>query len=236
MPSGKHAERQVDSLVANDRVLADLDPQRVEEDHRVHRLERPRLPGGDLGHDGVGHRADELGRDLHRIALEQEALDLAHRHAARIHGDDLVVEAREAALVLGDQDRLEAALAVARHLDAHRTSVGQHSLGAGAVAVVARILGLGRARRVAQVVAELGAQRALDQRLLERQRRGVDRLGAHRAGHELVNELLRDRRQRRHGGLDGLGLARHTCSLSSCYASHTKYLTGSDALVVTANN
>jgi hypothetical protein len=37
------------------------------------------------------------------------AADLAHAHAARIHGDDLVVEVREAALVFGDQLRVEAA-------------------------------------------------------------------------------------------------------------------------------
>ena len=37
---GQHAQRQVDGLVAHDRVLADLDPQSVEEDHRVHRLQR----------------------------------------------------------------------------------------------------------------------------------------------------------------------------------------------------
>ena len=66
--------------------------------------------------------------------------------------------------MLGDQHRLEATLAIARHLDAHGTFVGQHRLGAGAVAMVARVLGLGRAGRVAQVVPELGAERALDQR------------------------------------------------------------------------
>jgi len=45
---GEHAKRQIDGPIAHDRVLADLDAQRVEEDHRVHRLERPRLPSADL--------------------------------------------------------------------------------------------------------------------------------------------------------------------------------------------
>lgn len=42
----------------HDRVLADLDSQRVEEDHRVHRLERSGLPGADVGHDAVGDATD----------------------------------------------------------------------------------------------------------------------------------------------------------------------------------
>jgi hypothetical protein len=42
------------------------------------------------------------------------ALDLAHRHAAGIEAHDLVVEAIELGLALGDQLRLEAAGAVAR--------------------------------------------------------------------------------------------------------------------------
>jgi DNA-binding CsgD family transcriptional regulator len=43
---------------------------------------------------------------------------------------------------------------------------------------------------IAQVMAELGAQGALDQRLLERHRGRIDRLAAHRAADELVNEFL----------------------------------------------
>lgn len=35
--------------------------------------------------------------------IGQEALDLAHGHAAGVHGNDLVVEAGEAARVLRDQ-------------------------------------------------------------------------------------------------------------------------------------
>jgi hypothetical protein len=149
---GQHAQGQVDRLVAHHRLFADLHAQRVEEDHRVHRLQRARLPGPDLGHHRVGDRADELRADLGAVLLGEETLDLAHRHAARVHGHDLVVEAGEAALVLGDQDRLERALPVARHLDTQRPILGQHGLAAGAVAMVARVIGLGRTRRVAQMV------------------------------------------------------------------------------------
>jgi len=55
---GQHTEREIDGLVAHDGILADLDPQRVEEHHRVHRLERAALPGAHLGHHRVGDRTD----------------------------------------------------------------------------------------------------------------------------------------------------------------------------------
>jgi len=42
-----------------------------------------------------------LRRHLGGVLLGQKGLDLAHRHAARVHGDDLVVKAGEAPLVLG---------------------------------------------------------------------------------------------------------------------------------------
>ena len=56
------------------------------------------------------------------------ALDLAHRHAAGVEARDLVVEAVEAGLALGDQLRLEAAGAVARHRDLDLAVLGQHRL------------------------------------------------------------------------------------------------------------
>src|SRR3954452_17151297 len=41
---GTHAERDMDSLVAYQSFVADLDSQRVEKDQRVDRFQRPRLP------------------------------------------------------------------------------------------------------------------------------------------------------------------------------------------------
>jgi hypothetical protein len=94
---------------------------------------------------------------------------------------NLVVEAGEAAFVLGDQKWLEAALAIARHLDSQRAVLGLHGLGRRAVAVVGRLGGLARSRRVAQVVRRLAAQRALNDGLLQRHLRHVDLLGRHLA-------------------------------------------------------
>ena len=189
---GADAERDVDGLVAHRALVADLDPQRVEEDQRVERLERPVLPLGDLVEHGVGHRADQVGRDLDAVELAQVALDLAGAHAAGVHGDDLVVEAGEAALVLGDELRVEGRQPVARDLQLELAGAGQHRLRAVAVAAV------GPAVRLAalEVVVEFGVQRPLGERLLQPvQQAPVGQGGPGiRSAQELVQQLIRDRR------------------------------------------
>ena len=77
-------ERQgeVDGLVLDHALVADLHPQSVEENHWVDRVERPVPPLAHLVEDGVSDPAEEVGRDIDGIELAQVALDLAHRHAA----------------------------------------------------------------------------------------------------------------------------------------------------------
>lgn len=79
---GLDAHGQIDG--PDHAVVADLDPQRVEEHHRIHRLERAVLPAQRLGHHFVGDRADEIGRDLSALAFGQKRLNLAHAHAAGV--------------------------------------------------------------------------------------------------------------------------------------------------------
>jgi hypothetical protein len=55
-----HAQRDVDGFVADQAFVADLDPQGIEKDQRIGRLERPGLPGGDLLEHGISHRADQV--------------------------------------------------------------------------------------------------------------------------------------------------------------------------------
>src|SRR5262249_42966442 len=82
-------ERHVDRLVAHQPLVADLDPQRVEENHRV---ERPVLPFANLLEDRVGDPADQIGRNLDAVNLHQVRLDLAKRQAARIQANDAVIQ------------------------------------------------------------------------------------------------------------------------------------------------
>jgi hypothetical protein len=132
------------------------------------------------------------GAHLGAVAFSQVALNLAHRQAARIQRDDAVVERGEPARMFGQQQRLETAVPVARRLDAYAAVAGQHRLGSDTVALVGRGLRPVRARRVAQMVRQLGAQRGFDQRLFEGDPRRVDRLTGHRTGEELSDKLLRD--------------------------------------------
>jgi len=81
-------------------------------------------------------------------------------------------------------------LAVAWSVDTAQPVVGPHSLGAGAVPMVDRIVGPDPASREAQMVTEIGAKRPLDQCLLERDRGGVDRVTRHRPGQKVINQLL----------------------------------------------
>jgi hypothetical protein len=98
------------------------------------------------------------GRHVGGVHLREKRLNLAHRQAARIQRNDLVVEAGETPFVLADQPRLETALAIARHLDGQRAIVGQHRLLAGAVAVIGRLVRRDPAGGVAEVMRQLAAE------------------------------------------------------------------------------
>src|SRR3954454_21289610 len=154
------AQGDVDRLVPDQAFIADLDPERVEEDQRVDRLQRPGLPGRDLLEHRVRHRADQVRRDLDAVELAQVADDLPRAHAPGVHRDDLVVEAWEAALVLGDQLRVEARLPVPGDLELDLAGVGEDALAAVAVAAVAGLL-------TAEMMIHLRVQRPLGQGLLQ---------------------------------------------------------------------
>jgi hypothetical protein len=66
----------------------------------------------------------------------------------------------QAGLALGHDLRLEAAVAIARHIDLDRSVLDQHRLSRGPVAVVARPAA-GRITLVAEMVRQLSAQRPL---------------------------------------------------------------------------
>ena len=80
--------------------------------------------------------------------------------------DDQVIDPGQPALPLTDQLRLETASPVPRDTELHRTDVGEHGLGAVAVAVVVRADPL--MRLVAQVLGHLLVQSGLDHGLGQR--------------------------------------------------------------------
>jgi len=136
--------------------------------------------------------------------------------------------------VLADDLRLEAAFAVTGHVYVQCTGIGENGLGALAIAVIGRrSFGFGLAGHIAQVVAHLGAKRTLQHRLLELLK-DVLKLGRrHRSGNQLFKRCGRELRLRRLVRYCArLRLAWHSCSLSTCYASHTKFMTGPRLLVL----
>ena len=104
--------------------------------------ERPVLPFGDLLQDGVGNGRDQVGRHLDAVEFLQMAADLTHAHAPRIHRDDLVVEIRKAALVLGDQLRIEGPGPVARDRQCNLRRARQNRLAGMAVAPIGIAVGV----------------------------------------------------------------------------------------------
>ena len=62
---------QVRGLVLHRAGVADLADDRVEEDHRLDRVQRPGLPLPDLLEDRVGDLADQVRRDLDVVDLQQ---------------------------------------------------------------------------------------------------------------------------------------------------------------------
>src|SRR6185369_6694280 len=98
--------------------------QSIEENNRIHRLQRPLLPCTDLCHDLVGYGADEVGRNVRTVLLGKKRTDLSDRHSTGIHGDDLVVETGVTTLVFGDQDGRETTVPVPRNIQSKRAIAG----------------------------------------------------------------------------------------------------------------
>lgn len=157
----------IDGLVAHQPLVADLDPQRVEENHRIHRIERPALPLAYLLEYSVGDPADQIGGNLDRIQLQKMRLNLAHRQAAGVQADDPIIKTLKPGLPLGDDLGLEAAVSVPRHRDLDRAVIADYRLARRAVARVAAAAARRVALLVAQMLAQLGAKRALQKALLE---------------------------------------------------------------------
>ena len=176
----------MDRLVANHPFVSDLDPERIEEDERINRIERPLLPGRHFIEYGIGHRADQIGRDIDAVKIMQMSHDLARAHAARVHRDDLLIEAGKASLIFGDQLRIEARLPVAGNINHKLAGIGHHRLAAIAVAVVVSLILLPK------MIIHLGIQSALGQRLLQivEQTSLIKGCACRTAGKQLVQKLI----------------------------------------------
>ena len=91
--------------------------------------------------------------------------DLAMRQSLGRQRDHQIVEPGQPPLALLDQLRIEAALAVARHLDGYRTCLRQDGLAALAVAGIAAVPAGRIMAAVAEVIVELTIERRFDHHL-----------------------------------------------------------------------
>ena len=96
-PVGVDPDREVDRPVPDDPV-ADLHHERIDEDHRIDRVQGPGLPLGELLDDGVGDPADQVRADVDVVHLPQVRLDVTGGHPTPVEGDDAVVEPVETGL------------------------------------------------------------------------------------------------------------------------------------------
>src|SRR5215204_4924635 len=67
VPSAMTPSAIIDRLVADQAFIADLDPQRIEEDQRIHRLERPVLPLA----EGLEHRVRQRNTDAEKRDIKE---------------------------------------------------------------------------------------------------------------------------------------------------------------------
>ena len=121
----RDAQGEVAGLALHRPALADLEDERIEEDHRVDVVQRSLLPLADVVHHGVGDTADQIPADLDAVDLGQVRLDVARREPARVEREDLLVEPLEAPLALAHDLRLKAAVAIARRIDRNRPVLGR---------------------------------------------------------------------------------------------------------------
>jgi hypothetical protein len=115
------------------------------------------LPFGHALHHLVGDGGDGLLGDLGAVDLGQVRGDVPVGKALRGQRQHHLIHARQPALPLAHDVRLEAALHVPGHLDLDRPDIGQHGLRPGAVAAVAAVL----PRRIVLVVPEVIGDLAL---------------------------------------------------------------------------
>ena len=194
-PVDPDADREVGVLVADRALVADLQHDRVEPDDQVQLLQRAGLPLLDVVEDGVGDAADRVAADLDPVDLLQMLRDLPCRHPARVHRDDLVVEAREPALMLGHDLRLELPLPVTRQLDLDRPVIGDQRLRRRAVTTIRLTLGRLTRELVTEMIGQLRRRRTLDNalgQLLQQPIRARDRLRALTTGEQLIDQLVRN--------------------------------------------
>ena len=141
--------------------VTDLDHDRIDQDHRIHRIERPRLERLQVLNDRVSDPADRVPRHLGPVDLGEVGLDVAGRHPLRVERHDVARQPVETTLSLAHRGRLEARVAVPRDSQLDLTDLGRHRLRCRPVTRVARVAASRSVTFVAEMVGHLDLQASL---------------------------------------------------------------------------
>ncbi|KVE90391.1 hypothetical protein WI99_04315 [Burkholderia cepacia] len=112
---------------------------------------------------------------------------------------DALGHIQSSSVMLGNHDRFEAAVAIAGNFGPNRDAIGDDPLTVGAVALVDLTEQLGLARRVAQTQIYFGSHPAFDDCLVEREHQVLHLGRRHRLVDQLLQQFLRQFRQRLEG-------------------------------------
>ena len=199
LPIDGDADGHVERLVG-DLSVADLDVDRVDEHHRVHRVQWPVGPFGHLLDHFVGDPGD--GVLAHRLAVGvgEERTDLTRGESFRRQRQHHRINPGQPALPLTDHKGFERAVPVPGHLDADRAQLGVNRLHPRSVALVGLLgagLGVPVAVLVAQMFVELGLQGGFQDLLGQRRQRAAGPDQRHPLSPGLLDQLRSYRTRRR---------------------------------------
>jgi len=214
LPVHRDAHGDIERLVPH-LAVADFHHQGVDEHDRIDAIQWSVLPFGHLLDDLVGDPADRVLGHGRAIDVVEVRGDLSGRQPTRGEREHDLVDPGESSLTFLDDLRLERPRPVPGHVDLDGTDLGQHGLGAAAVADVAALSLL--VLLVTEVFGQLCLERCLQDSLGEsvQQPVGADEVDALflRLLQQLLRELLLIDDLSRHR-IDHLGRVHHGLFLS----------------------
>jgi hypothetical protein len=145
----------------------DLHHKGVKVDDWIEAFERACLPGADFIYYSIRYLRNERRRNFYLIDFFKVSLNLAHRHAASLQRQNLVVETREASLTFSNYLRLEASLAITRYIYRQSAEVAFEGLFRFSVSRIARVFAFGRVFLITEMMREFGFEGAFEDSFCE---------------------------------------------------------------------
>ena len=166
VPFGVNAHDEVGSPAFHFGILPYLEMHGIEVDDGIERFQRPPLPLGYEGKDGVRDIAHEVGRYFSPVNVPQVGLDVPGGKPEPVHVDNLVFYLEGPGLELGHDLRFEFPTAISRDFDLGDSRFGEDAFSISAVSGVSRVVPF----LVVLLITEMGIHFCLEHLLYERTR------------------------------------------------------------------